>query len=102
MNNKEIDIEIFLGKVGCVFDANERQLMCKCFHCVQSKKNLASSVTFLYIGSLHRIATQPPPKIVLSFCFEMSIELAMSKQNLSNWSYIIKCNFTNTCNDSAK
>ena len=65
INNKEIDIEILLGKVGCVFDANECQLMCKCFNCMQSKKNFTSSVPFLYIGSLHKIATQPPQKIVL-------------------------------------
>ena len=102
MNNKEIDMEILLGKVGCVFDVNERQLMCKCFHCMQSKKNLVSSVTFLYIGSLHRIAAKPPQKKVLYFFFEMSIELAMSKQNLSNWSYLIQCNFTKTWNDSGK
>ena len=60
MNNEEIDMEILLGKVGYVFDVNERQLMCKCFNCMQSKKNLASSVPSLYIGSLHRIAAQPP------------------------------------------
>ena len=70
MNDKEIDMEILLGKVRCVFDANERQLMCKCFHFMQSKKNLASSVTFLYIGSLHRIAAQPPQKIVLYIFFK--------------------------------